>query len=181
MSPMKYQTIYILAIITIFLSSCSQDENYSASYSNDIDVSQAWLDSKIPSVEKSLTAHSGIYLCKIDSSKPYSATFNLKVEDISNKPFNKVKLSAWIKAGSQDAKPQFVIDIIDPNTKSSIEWINKPFSGIDLKIDNEWNLYEFELSLSEKNRLTKTNEYRIYVCNFSKTPVLVDDLKVDFY
>jgi len=56
----------------------------------------------------------------------------------------------------------------------------KKIEGVDFKINNEWNQYEFDVKLTEKNRKNKTNSYRIYVINSNKTPVLVDDLRVDF-
>jgi hypothetical protein len=171
--------ILLLSISSLFISSCGGSGDYVASYSNDVDVSVAWTEDSNPSIKMVEDARSGVYVCRLDSASPFSTTFDIKFSEVSNKDFNSIKFSAWIKAGSDQAKPSLVVDIRD-EAGNTVELLSKKIEGVDFKINNEWNQYEFDVKLTEKNRKNKTNSYRIYVINSNKTPVLVDDLRVDF-
>ena len=177
---MKSISRLLVFISVIVISSCAKKSgNYIASFSNDMDASFAWSDAIPPNVIQNPDAHSGRYICRLDSAYPYSPTYNEKVSNISEKKFSKVKISAWIKVDKNSAEPSLVIDIRD-STGKTLEWIGKNFTGENLKTVG-WNYYENIVDLKEGSRLTPSNIYRIYVMNDKSNFVLLDDLEINYY
>jgi hypothetical protein len=177
---MKTNTLIIIALIAFLFTSCgSSNKDYVALYRSDMDTQVAWTDNPIPGLIKSPSAKSGIYICRMDSVHPYGPTFNMVVKNITDKKFSHVKISGWMKAESQNAEPNLVLDIHDANNQS-IEWLAKKFSGPVLNT-KDWEYYEYDVDLTEKNRLNPTNIFRIYVSNGTASAAFCDDLEIAFY
>lgn len=177
---MKTNILGLIALFATLLSSCGKsDKDYVVVYKSDMDTQIAWTDNPIPGLVKSPSAKSGIYICRMDSVNPYGPTFNMAVKNITDKKFSHVKISGWIKAESENAEPNLVLDIHDANNQS-IEWLAKNFTGPVLNT-KDWEYYEFDVDLSEKNRLNETNIYRIYVSNGKGSAAYCDDLEISFY
>jgi len=177
---MNTSKLIIIVLITTILAACgSKKKDFVAVYKSDMDTQIAWADNPIPGLVKNPLAKFGIYVCKVDSVHPYGPTFNMAVKNISEKKFNHVKISCWMKAENQSAEPSLVLDIQDANNKS-VEWLGKKFTGLELNT-KDWEYYEYEINLSEKDRLKDSNVYRIYITNEKTSGVYCDDLEISFY
>lgn len=177
---MRTCKILILVIVFGTIYSCSKkEEKFVVKYTSDMDTQIGWTDNPLPHLIKSPNAHSGNYICRLDSVHPYSPTYNMHVSDISREKFSKLKLRTWIKAESIVAHPHLVLDIRNSNNET-LEWLAKDFTGPVLNT-KDWEMYEFEVDLTEKERLKESNIYRIYVSNGKADAVLCDDIEVIFY
>ena len=169
---------YMLIAASLFLSACSKVTPGGITYTNDIESAFAWTDCRNNSINYSPDAHSGIYVCKIDSTKPYSATFSMKVEDISKKQFKKLTFSSWILVADQHAEPCLILEIRD-NTGKTVEWLPYKITGDKLH-PRKWDRFETTFNLEENNRLQPSNVYRVYVSNGKADYALVDDIELSF-
>ena len=175
---MKVLQILLVAITVIGFSGCG-DDDYPASFKNDMDQGVAWTDNPPPHIIQSPDARSGRYICKLDASNAFGPTFNMHVKDITDKKYGKVKISVWMKAKETNAEPQLVLDIRREDG-STIEWLSQKFTGSALKTD-KWGYYENKIDLTKSDRKNPDNIYRIYVSNGKETPVFIDDMRIDFY
>ncbi len=168
-----------ILLLSLFAACGGPNENYIAVYKSDMDTQVSWTDNPLPHIIRNPNAKSGMYICRLDSIHAYSPTFNMSISNIAREKFTKVKVSAWVKAEDVTADVHLVVDVRDVNNQS-IEWLAKNFTGPALN-KKEWERYEFEVNLSEKDRFKETNILRIYVSNGKSAAALCDDIEIAFY
>jgi hypothetical protein len=124
-------------------------------------------------------AHSGNYCCKLNKDSPFSTTFNIRVKDISEKPLQRAKISAWFMPTSDLVEQNLVLDIRDSTTEKSFEWINNDAANYLTEL-NKWGKIDLLVDLTINNRNDPNNVYRIYASNGKDEPIYVDDFEIVF-
>jgi hypothetical protein len=177
---MKTLKLVCTVLAGTLMSSCSFfDDKGISSYLSDMETQYAWTDTPSPNLVLNDMAYSGTMVCRIDAANAYSPTFNLKVKECANGVIpTVVKVGAWLKCTSNEAKPTLVVEVRDEN-KNPITWMGESFTGPKL-ILNEWSYYEHEFKLSS-DFMKENNYLRIYCTNDKTQAVLCDDLSVIFY
>ena len=172
-------TALVLWFVFIFAPACNPGRQDSKLYfSNSVESAFAWQDHSSQGITWSDQAHSGNYVCKMDSATPYSVTFNMKLSDISRKPLKSVRISAWVNMSSMVSDPVIAVDIRDSNF-TSMEWISRPAKDFVAQ-PNHWEQIDFKVNLREKNRNRKSNYLRIYLSNAHRDYTLADDIEISF-
>ena len=144
-------------------------------FKNDMSM-KTWHDAPDFSIVKDKDAPTIPYVCRIDSTSSYSATYSMRVSDISEEPLSSITLSAWVKVSDLRVTPDLVVNIRDSDD-NSIEWLNKK---LYLSKPNKWIKETFKVNLKESNRNKKDNFIRVYVSCGNSTPAFVDDIEIQF-
>ena len=176
---MKLKSLLLCLFLIIHVTSCKKGTNAIAEYTSNMETQLAWTDNPAPNIILNPNAHSGNYVCRLESANQYSPTFNMKVGAISKSNFTKVKVGIWMKAEEVNANPTLVVEIRDGNMQP-LDWNGKSYSGPVLNT-KDWEYYEYELDLKQKNWLDKNNFLRIYCHNKESHAIFCDDLTVSFY
>ena len=155
---------------------CSCTNNSKSIYKVDMDQQFAWQDNHPSNLINYNDAMTGRFVCNLDSTNPYSSTFNMKSNDLDRNDYSELIVSGYFKVLEKGAKPMFCIELKDSNN-NCIEYLSESFS--DERV-NEWVYCEYVVPLDEKDRLNKTFLYRIYGLNSTKETALLDDLCVEF-
>ena len=174
---MKRKSI-VLWLLAVVLTSCGGDKNSRLRYFNSMETDYSWQDNPPESIRRSKDAHSGDFLCKIDSVTPYSPTFNMKLWEISDKSLRSVHIKAWVKMSTLLSDPQIAVDIHD-STGKSIEWMSKKVKDFVSEPDR-WVEASFNLELDQKDRNRRSNTIRIYVSNGHPDVAFADDIEIKF-
>lgn len=165
--------LIVIAAVSLLITGCSYKPEMT--YKNDMSA-KSWGLEPTSNIVKDFKAPSAPFVCKIDSSAPYSPTFNMRVSEISEETLTKVTLSAWIKVDDLRATPDLVVDIRDKNDQS-MEWLAHT---IYLSKAHKWIKQEVTVNLKERNRNNKQNFIRVYVSNGKSIPASVDDIEIKF-
>jgi hypothetical protein len=174
---MKKQIILLLTVA--FTWGCNSGKNDSKlHFTNTIESSYAWTDHPATNMIWSNDAHSGNYVCKLDSSACCSATFNMKLSDISKKSLKSVHITAWINLSSISASADLILDVRD-NSQKTLDYIST--SAMDfISQPNQWVQVSLDANLDEKNRNKADNYFRVFVANSKPDYALVDDIELEF-
>ncbi len=166
------------AIILMFiLIACHQEvrNEQALIHKNDFESLLGWTDTDAGRLVKG-TAHSGIYSALTDSLHAYSIGFIRKMKDLSDQRIKKITMSAWVLTKSLDAKALLVISIESGGKPSFYRGINVIDS---IQATDRW--YPVRCDFSLPGDLSNENEIRIYLWNYGKDEVLVDDFDLKFY
>jgi hypothetical protein len=118
--------------------------------------------------------HSGLAYFEMDSAMQYSLGFSNLFEKISTKPYQKVKISAWILLSDRDASADLVMQVWTKDQPIKIE--QKKFSAKELGA-NKWKLVEMECPLA--GLYAPSNRLSAFVFKNTPNPVFIDDFKVE--
>jgi len=128
----KIGFIIFIACISIMVSCNSGKKDYNnTTFTNDIDQMAGWTTH--PSIIRSDDAHSGKYMCKVDSITPYSFGFVLEAEYFPVKPTKAINVSVW---GKWMTGAVLLVASLEYEGKC-IAWTGTKFSNI-VNASNEW-------------------------------------------
>ena len=178
---MKYISSFCLAAISlIFLTDCSKTgtQDNGLVFLNNMEAVVGWTVAPAGNLIYDADAHSGKYVCLIDSSSVFGITYNMKLQDVDHSPLKRVKVGAWFKTLRDGADPNLAIDIRD-SLGNSIDWFAQNSDNL-LKKPGEWEWMEMSIDLTVKNRNAPSNTLRIYPFNKMPAPCLVDDIAVSY-
>ena len=161
------------------ISSCTTNETGKVGkvFLNDFDHMIPWNESSnnIATVIRG-QAHSGNYLCRVDSMTPFGYFFKAKLAQLSDSKIKKVKTSVWVKIKNMNALGYVVIALdsagkvfhwqglaIEKEIRTPNEWVNL---NVEVNLDS--------LKLSNKPWLTLGS----YVWSRGNEQILSDDLEV---
>ncbi|MFA6923943.1 MAG: hypothetical protein WC223_06785 [Bacteroidales bacterium] len=159
-------------VLTCIFYSCGKSKQ-EAKFSNDMEQEKYWIN--LQTITKG-DAHSGKYICKMDSTKEYSFGFGSKIEDFTTKIPKKVKVNFFSYAKNSCEGTGLVIQI-DSAAGKNIFWISGNISGKLSKM-NEW--VEINEIFNLPAKLKPSNEIKIYVWNPKKKEFYIDDFNVEF-
>jgi len=126
-------------------------------------------------------AHSGKFTGYLDSTFQYSATLEIKPENISPCPaLFYIEGSVWIhdsiKGSSNTAMIVISIDSID---QAGNYWYGFPVNDVPDNTVGVWRNCRFSLTLPEFRHPGRT--LKIYIWDWGKKPFMIDDFSVAFY
>jgi len=170
----------LLISICILISACSKKNSTESSlvFANNMEGIHAWNENHPLNIIKTEKAHSGKFVCNVNSEFPYGSTFYMKLGDISSKKLKKLKVSCWLLSQDKAASPSLVFDILDKN-KQSVEYLSKDCRGV-IKSENAWFHISNEVNMEPSMRSNPENYLKVYVTNVVPQAVQVDDLIVEF-
>jgi hypothetical protein len=171
----------MIALMVLSLSSCDRNKNSDLIFFNSMESSIGWNVNQVPNnypIIKFDNAFSGQYVCKLDSTNPFSITFYMKQKDICKKKLSLVRLSAWFMIIADNSEQNLVTEIRDSNEKV-LEWIVKDAKDFEPEINN-WRKVSITIDLTLNERNNPENYVRIYASNGKAFPVFVDDIKIEF-
>ena len=174
------KTCLILFGALLIVSSCSND-NVTGSglvFANHMETIHAWNENHPANIVKVDNAHSGKFVCKVNTDQPYSSTFYMKLGDVTSGSLKKLKVSCWVLNQEKGAIPYIVVDILDKDMKT-IDYISKNCKD-DFKTENSWYEVTNTIKIASPARSNPENFLKVYVTNTTPQPVLVDDLIVEF-
>lgn len=174
------KVLFLMAVMAagVFLTQCSSSEHNELTFTNDMETIYAWSDNHPSNIVYFNNAHSGKYVCLIDSTNIFGVTFNMKNKQVDPSQLKKVTIGAWFNAQQKDSDPFLAIDIRDADG-NSIDWISSSVKD-NLKSTGEWTWSEMTIDLTPKNRNGLENTCRIYAFNKSGSTCLVDDMKISY-
>jgi hypothetical protein len=147
-------------------------------YTNFEEASDPWKNSFS---RKEPYAHSGSFVGTLDSLHEYSATLEIKPEDISPLPVTfYLKGSVWIRdslKGSSN-KAMFVMSM-DNYDKLGNYWFGFPVNDIPDNPAGVWRNCRFSLTLPEFR--TPGKIVKVYIWNKGKKPIMIEDFSIRFY
>lgn len=167
--------IKILSLAILF-AGCSEKERGKFVFDSNMETSY-WSPST--NVIKFANAHSGNHACKIDKSNPYSTTFELRANEISEKPLHTAKITGWFLLTGDNSEQQLVFEVRDSSNLQTLEWINTNAADYIEEL-NQWGKIELIVDLSFDNRNNPKNIFRVYASNGKEDAVYVDDIEVGF-
>ena len=169
----------LLCLAFFVFAGCGSEKTGSKlSFFTTVESSYAWQDNLTPSITWSNDAHSGNYVCKIDSATPYSLTFNMRLSDISGKKLKSVRVKAWVNMSSMVSNPLVGFDFQD-STGKSMEWFSRPVKDF-VAGPNQWEEADVVVNMNEKDRNRRSNILRLYIMNDHRDFTQVDDIEVSF-
>ena len=169
-----------VAILTAVISSCSNmgSGDNKLVFENNMEASYAWSDIPQRNLIYSPVAHSGKYVCIIDSANVFSITYNMKMRDVDPEPLKRVKVGAWFNAQQDGSDPNLAIDVRD-SLGNTIDWISQNSKELSKRTGN-WEWMEMSIDLTVKKRNASGNSLRIYAFNKMPAGCLVDDFQVAY-
>ena len=177
------RNLFLTAALTTslyFLPGCSgPDSKSELSFVNDMETLFGWnTNSRLSNIVYYKGAHSGRYVCAMDSSNNFGPTFEMRLKEVDPGPLKRLKVGCWFNTQQEGSRPEIIVDIRDKdgNTK---EWLTQPGKDI-IKSTGEWTWVELQLDLSVKNRNLPDNIFRIYPLNTSGAVALADDIGIHF-
>lgn len=156
--------------LLLLLSACSyKKESKSLAFSNDFENEFGWHDS--PLLTKG-EAHSGQYYNTVPGNG-YSTTFKKNFSDFELTPFQKIKLSAWVRFPVLDSRATLVVSIDSAEGKAPFFWQSIAVEDF-IEAKDSWFKVEGEIDLPKNIKPNYT--LLVYVMNTCKKSILVDDL-----
>jgi len=148
---------------------------YKTDFEKDTGVWKRPYDKQVP------YAHSGRFIGYLDSLHPYSATLEIKPEELSSYPaVFYVEGNVWIrdsvKGSSNNA---FFVLSMDQYDQKGNYWYGFPVNDVPENPAGIWRNCRFSLTLPEFRVPGKT--LKIYIWNNGKKPFMIDDFYVAFY
>ncbi len=169
--------VFFAFVISVILISCSSDDdkdNKGLTFSNDIDQMIGWVQH--PSFIKG-NAHSGNYMCKVDSTMAYSYTFILQAEDFPTKTAKSINASVWGKISNLNDSINLVIELTSKG--QTIAWNGNLFINFIKNID-EWGKVESSIKIPEN--LPSDAILKVYARGTKKKSdfTILDDFEISF-
>jgi len=163
-----------LFVITLFVSSCSNDEK--VTFNCSIDDNQGWTlgYNSIYTGD----GHSGNLCSKIDSNNPYSFGFVYPIKDISKNKLTKADFSAWVKVENIKNEISLVASIWSDKKNSQLQWVGINVSE-QIKTINKWTLVKGEIIFPKD--LPDDAVIKFYVWSPKGDVAFIDDLEISFY
>ncbi len=178
---MKSTYLYCLTgLIVLMTGGCSDDKTGDSEivFLNNMEASYAWSEFPQRNLIYSPNAHSGRYVCIIDSANVFGITYTMKMANVDPSPLKRVKVGAWFNAQQDGSDPNLAIDIRD-SLGNTIDWISQNSQDLS-KRTGTWEWMEMSIDLTAKNRNAPGNSLRIYAFNKMPAPCLVDDFEVRY-
>ena len=163
--------IALFAIVSCGDKKDKQDAN-SVKFSNDMENNLQWMNTNTLVKDK---AHSGDYVCKMDSTHEYSFGFYYKFEKMNTKLPKKAKVNLFAFAQSSCEKVQLAIEV--DSLGKTIFWTSKPIEK-KLSTPNQWIEVAEEFDFPQN--ILPSYDVKVYVWNPKKKNFLLDDLNVEF-
>jgi hypothetical protein len=164
--------ISLIALTFLFCFICCNSKKNVALFSNNFDELNEWGYSSDILVEGS--AHSGKWMCELDSLRPYSITFRKKLNELSSKNFKTIRAEGWIKLSSINAKANLVV-AIDSINGNAFKW-NAISSESQISEQNKWTKVFGEFNFPE--RMSPDFDLLVYVWNNGNKKIWVDDVSI---
>jgi hypothetical protein len=141
-------------------------------FENDAESSESdW--GAIPSIKERSNAHSGKMVSVIDTTIPYSLTFDKRLVDITSEKIESVSISYWVYLQSFNAKAYTVLSIISGN---------KNLYSITIPLENKVKELNTWIQISETFlipiNLNPNDRLLLFVHNNSKEEILIDDIQI---
>jgi hypothetical protein len=176
---LKSSSLFILSMALVGFSGCSDlKSNDGLTFTNDMETVVGWSTNAPSNFVFFNNAHSGKYVCIIDSANIFGSTFEMKSKAIASAPMKRVTIGAWFNTQQNGSEPQIAIDIRDKDG-NTIDWIAMPVKDV-LKNTGDWTWAEMTVDLTPKNRNAVDNAFRVYAFNKSGAACLVDDMVIRF-
>jgi len=172
--------VYIAIFSLLTFSRCSDHSsgNGELVFVNNMDMLVAFNPSTPRNIVPYKNAHSGMFVCIVDSENVFSVNYEMKNRNISNEPLKRVKVGAWINMQQEGSDPNLAIDIRDSSGKT-LDWIAVNSKDLSKKT-MEWQWMELTVDLTVKKRNAPENSLRIYAFNQKGASCLVDDMEVRY-
>lgn len=168
--------LYLIGLIGV-MASCKNSSKTNDIYYNSVDIVRSLNNDVAGNLIRFDDAHSGKYVYKISKENSFSGTFDIKVNDLPEKP-KKVTLEAWLYLETLNSNPDVVIEIRDGSFNMK-EWLSS--KAIDqITQEKKWTKVTCVVDLTQQNRLNPDNRIRGYVSNGSEGVTYVDDLTMIF-
>ena len=161
-----------LFVITLFVSSCSNDEK--VTFNCSIDDNQGWTlgYNSIYTGD----GHSGNLCSKIDSNNPYSFGFVYSIKDISKNKLTKADFSAWVKVENIKNEISLVASIWSDKKNSQLQWVGINVSE-QIKTINNWTFVKGEIIFPKD--LPDDAVIKFYVWSPKGDVAFIDDLTIE--
>jgi hypothetical protein len=169
------------ALIVFFLDlGCKNntDDSKHYSYLHNMDNDLAWNNHNVSNIALVKIAHSGTYACKLDSGKPYSPVFTMRLKDVSSNPLKNLTISAWFFLQENDTDPHLVADFRNGND-SSFQFENTSIGDMIIE-KRRWTKASVTIDLTTGNKNNLENILRVYAYNSTLPPLWCDDLEINF-
>jgi hypothetical protein len=168
----------LLFIVLTFFTCCNNfSSNTDYKFVNDLEYSYVWTDNNPPNIIRDDYARSGISVCRLDESFPYSPTFNIQLKELDeNLKVSKVIVSAWLRSDSSEVKPEIILEYRDAN--KNVLWVDKNQLIMTSLNKGEWAMYAHEFKVDSVFASNQNNYIRTFFMNSSKSSVLCDDVTV---
>lgn len=163
--------ILLFSVITI-IHSCSSSNKDNA-YINDIDNLSSWFSH--PTIIKG-KAHSGLYMCKVDSINPYSIVYNRQLSEVALVGKKKIKFSAWCMSDTHIPKTAKLVLSIEEGKKSFL-WKGPLLMPFMTDVNN-W--YEITGEADIPEGLPSESNLIFYLWSPDNETVFVDDFSLSF-
>ena len=159
--------------LLLMQSSCSSKrENKTLAFSNDFENDFGWHDS--PLLTKG-EAHSGQYYNTVPGNG-YSTTFKKNFSDFELAPFQKIKLSTWVRFPVLDSRATLVVSIDSTEGKTPFFWQSIAVEDF-IEAKDSWFKVEGEIDLPKNIKPNYT--LLVYIMNTCKKSIWVDDLSFE--
>lgn len=176
---MYRKEIFLIGLVSmmIFLFGCGQKGiNDKLHFSNSFENYADWGFSSNTIIKGD--AHSGRYVCQLDSSNQYSILFKSTLGDITDKPLKKIKCSVWAYFPEFTSRGSLVISG-DSAVNKSLFW-NGTRAQDFITEPKQWTKIETTVDFPESFSLKKENVINVYLWNDGKGIVCFDDLEFSF-
>lgn len=169
------KTIFFFILLSVSCNSFRSDKEYA--FLNNLEYSYVWTDNHPSNIVKDEYAKSGQFVCRLDEQNPYSPTFNIRLDELSEKfKVSKVVVSAWLRSDSLRVSPLIILEYRDAaRNVSNVE--NKQITMTALN-SGEWALYEYEFKADSSFTASRDNYIRVFLMNNTKSAVFCDDMTV---
>ncbi len=162
----------LLLIALVLLAGCKgHNPSGNLVYFTDVDNLAGWYET--PTIIK-FKAHSGEFVCKIDTINSFGLTFKKRMSEISGKAIFKVDVSAWVYVNDLGAKGGFVCSL-DSMLGKGFVYLNERF---DEKIDKakRWTKVKSEFFFPDS--YDPDFIFAVYLWNTGKEDIFADDLEI---
>jgi hypothetical protein len=143
-----------------------------------MDMVTAWNEHPLVTPTMAENAHSGNYVCQIDSGRVFGPSFYEQIKAITPKTVSKVTISGWFYLKGDQSTPEMALDIQDKN-RQTLEFLSFPVRKI-VADKGIWVNASSEIDLTDKSRNNPENYLKIYFLNKNSESVLIDDMEINF-
>ncbi|MGD0712184.1 MAG: hypothetical protein ABR968_13505 [Bacteroidales bacterium] len=171
---MKKINYLILAAISIFGFSCSNNNGFTPIFRGNIDGGD-WMNNN--TIGYYGGGHTGDCSSKVDSAHQFSYGFCKLANEISADPIKKVKVSVWVKLTDLVKKTVLVLSV-DSKNKKSIFWEGRDVNPV---VNETQKWYKFSTEFKLPNFENEGAKISIYIWNPHNNIAFVDDFEISFF
>lgn len=169
----NFNSLFFIATVLIcVLCGCGKSKQAGAKFSNDMEQEKYWMN--LQTIAKG-DAHSGKYVCQMDSTKEFSFGFDSKFEEFTTKIPKKVKVNFFGFAANSCEGVGLVIQV--DSAGKNIFWTSGNIAQ-KLGKTNKWVEINEVFNLPPK--IQPFHEIKVYVWNPKKKKFYLDDFSVEF-